>query len=376
MIKSVRQGILLLVIFAAFQPYAVNSAQQAPGGPVIPVEGLDVVMLVDGKEVQGKENFAVVRGKYKYIFASEENKAAFEKDPVKYEVGEYCQRMGAPTGANPDLWAMHEGRIYVFGSDDCVRAFKESPKDYIEPAHTPWKATAQEASRGRDLLEKAVTAMGGPQVVDRASSFREMRTQKVRGRDNTEFETTTEIIRSYPDGLRQVQVRPFGRVVTAFSGNDGFVQFTGRDNRPEVRSTPANARQILERAFLQDPFFLLRARKDSGFRTASAGTGKVGATAVEWVQVEAQGVRLTVGIEPASGKLLSIAQVTRGPGGKYGNLQMEFADFQPTGGLTYARQVSAVFNGQPLAASSYAIREAEVDKPVDRSFFEKPTSNP
>lgn len=341
----------------------------------IPVEGLDVVLLADGKEVQGKESISVARGKYKYIFASEENKTVFEKDPARYEIGEYCQRMGAPAAGNADLWAMHEGKIYIFGSDDCIRAFKESPMDYIEPVLSPWKATAQQVARGRELLEKSVAAMGGTRVIDQAHSFREVRSQKLK-RGETEFEATTEVVRAYPDGLRQVQVRQFGTIVTAFSGADGFVQFTGGDNRANVRSTPTGARALLENAFLQDPFFLLRARKDPGFRAASAGTGKVGEDAVEWIEVEAQGQRLTLGIDPASGNLLSISQVTRGPGGKYGNVQLRFSDYRAEGGLNYPRVASALFNDQPVPAQSYSVALVEVNPTVDAALFEKPKSNP
>ncbi len=350
-------------------------AQQAPSA-VIPVEGLDVVMLAEGKEVQGKESISVARGKYKYIFASEENKAAFEKDPARYEVGEYCQRMGAPVTGNADLWATHEGKIYIFGSDDCIRAFKESPKDYIEPVRTPWKASAQDTARGRALLEKSVAAMGGAPVIDQANSFREVRSQKARNRDNTEYEATTEIVRAYPDGLRQVQVRPFGKIVTAFSGNDGFVQFTGNDNRSNLRPTPDGARELLERGFLQDPFFLLRARKGTDFRAASAGTGKVGESSVEWVEVEVQGQRLTLGIDPASGNLLSVSQVTRGVGGKYGNVQFQFSGYSAEGGLNYPRRAEALFNGQAVPTQSYSVTQVEVNKTVDAALFEKPKSNP
>ena len=100
-------------------------AQQQSSGPVIPIEGLDIVMLLQGKEVQGKEDIAVVRGRFKYIFSSQETKAVFEKDPAQYEIGPYCQRMGAPTTGNADLWAVHKGHVYLFGSDGGVKAFKE-----------------------------------------------------------------------------------------------------------------------------------------------------------------------------------------------------------------------------------------------------------
>jgi hypothetical protein len=47
-----------LIVFA-------REASQA----VIPFSGLDPVALIDGKEVRGKEEFSVIRGNFKYLFA-------------------------------------------------------------------------------------------------------------------------------------------------------------------------------------------------------------------------------------------------------------------------------------------------------------------
>src|SRR4051812_6757638 len=75
---------------------------------VIPLEGLDPVMLSQGKEVQGDMKYTVTRGQFQYLFASAENKATFERDPARYEIqlDGHCARMGAPTSGNPDLYAV------------------------------------------------------------------------------------------------------------------------------------------------------------------------------------------------------------------------------------------------------------------------------
>src|SRR6476659_3344972 len=64
--------------------------------PLIPLEGLDPVMLSQGKEVQGDMKYKVTRGQFQYIFANAENKATFEKDPTRYEIQleGHCARMG------------------------------------------------------------------------------------------------------------------------------------------------------------------------------------------------------------------------------------------------------------------------------------------
>src|ERR1044072_4822730 len=144
---------------------------------VIPLEGLDPVMLSQGKEVQGDVKLKVTRGQFQYIFANAETKATFEKDPSKFEIqlDGHCARMGAPTGGNPDLYAVHNGRIYIFGSEECQTLFKASPEKYLEvPAPPKAPPTAEMIKRGQELLAKAVEALGGGSKLDQLVSFQKM----------------------------------------------------------------------------------------------------------------------------------------------------------------------------------------------------------
>ena len=74
----------LLVVIALIACFTITRAQNSE--TVIPLEGLDPVMLSQGKEVQGDMKFKVTRGKFQYLFANAENKATFEKDPARYEI--------------------------------------------------------------------------------------------------------------------------------------------------------------------------------------------------------------------------------------------------------------------------------------------------
>src|SRR6185503_10493218 len=143
-------SIIILVLSCS-----VASAQET----VIPLEGLDPVMLVQGKEVQGDMKFKVTRGQFQYIFASAENKATFEKDPSRYEIQlkGHCARMGSPTGGNPDLYYVHNVRIYIFGSEECQTLFKAAPEKYLEVPATPKSPPTDEmVKRGQELMAKAV----------------------------------------------------------------------------------------------------------------------------------------------------------------------------------------------------------------------------
>jgi putative intracellular protease/amidase/YHS domain-containing protein len=97
----------------------------------VALTGLDPVLLVEGKEAKGQAEVSATRGRFRYLFVNEANKAKFEKDPARYEIqfGGQCARMlGAD--AHPDVFTVYKGRIYAFGSEGCREAFRKNPEEY------------------------------------------------------------------------------------------------------------------------------------------------------------------------------------------------------------------------------------------------------
>src|SRR5262249_34575913 len=173
--------ILCLLILLATIPSIFVIESSAQGGPaqkteaLVPLEGLDPVLLVQGKEVQGKEKISVIRGQFQYLFVSEENKALFEKDPAQYEIqlGGTCARMGPSVGGNPNLYTVYNKHIYIFGSDHCKELFEAAPEKYLEtgPEAAPATGAPEAVKRGRALIERAVEATGGAANLDGITSY-------------------------------------------------------------------------------------------------------------------------------------------------------------------------------------------------------------
>ena len=150
--------LLLFALLVCFT--ATASAQVASPTPelVIPLEGLDPVLLTQGKEVQGDMKFKVARGRFEYLFANAETKATFEKDPTRYEIqlDGHCARMSTAMG-NPDLYTVHKERIYIFGSEECRTLFKAAPEKYLEKPDKPKEpASVETVKPGKEIIAKAV----------------------------------------------------------------------------------------------------------------------------------------------------------------------------------------------------------------------------
>jgi putative intracellular protease/amidase/YHS domain-containing protein len=125
---------MMIALALLASPTGRSLADDTPTKPRVALRGLDPIMLVEGKEVPGVEDFSVTRGRFRYLFTSEGHKARFDRDPGRYAIPVAGGCTVMPTApASPDLFAVHDGRIYYFASPHCQAAFKESPAEYLKP---------------------------------------------------------------------------------------------------------------------------------------------------------------------------------------------------------------------------------------------------
>jgi putative intracellular protease/amidase/YHS domain-containing protein len=130
-----------LVCLAIVLPRAA-AREDKPSGPLV-LKSFDPVLLVEGKESKGKDEFSVSRDGLRYVFVSAANKAKFEKDPGRYAIQfqGHCAVMHE-ANVDPDLFTVHKGRIYGFGSEDCRDQFRQDPAKFAV------SEKAEKASRG------------------------------------------------------------------------------------------------------------------------------------------------------------------------------------------------------------------------------------
>ena len=344
---STQRFCLLLVLFFLA---SVIHAQE----PVIPLEGLDPVMLVQGKEVQGDMKYKITRGRFQYLFANAENKATFEKEPSRYEIqlDGSCARMGAPTGGNPDLYLVHNGRIYIFGSQECQTVFKAAPEKYLEaPAAPKSPPTAEMVKRGQELIAKAAEALGGAAKVDQLVSF-----QKTELKGN---EVKNILTLAFPDSVRQETVRQNFTLVSVITPADSFVM-VNNGSRP----MPEAGRAAIYKELNHELIVLLRARTRSDFKASANRDSEV--------DVELPGFITTLGIDPANGRVISQTYKGRGPGGALGQIVINYSDYQSVDGLSLPFKSTATFDGQPFPPLSATIEAIKINGQIDPSSFKKP----
>ena len=345
-----------LIIVIALLAFAAATALAQSSDAVIPLEGLDPVMLSQGKEVQGDVKFTVTRGHFQYLFANAENKGTFEKDPSRYEIqlDGSCARMGAPTTGNPDLYVVHNGRIYIFGSEECQTLFKAAPEKYLEVPATPKSApTAEMVKRAQELIAKAVAALGTGSKLDQLASF-----QRTDVRGN---QVKNKLVLSFPDTVRQEIVRPSFTLVSVITPADSFI-VANNGARPMAEAN----RTAINKELYHEPVVLLRARTRSDFKAWAAGPEE---KALEHVDIELPGFTTTLGIDPGTGRVVSQTYKGRGPGGLVGEIEISYSDFRTVEGLLLPFKTTATFDGQPFPALSANVEAITINGQIDPSTF-------
>jgi YHS domain-containing protein len=339
------------------------------------LDGVDTVILIQqGKEVFGKADFSVRRGRFKYLFSTAETKATFERTPDKYEIqlGGMCARMGPPTGANPSDYFVHDGKIYIFGSDDCRKRFIASPERFIPTPAPAMPSDASAAARGREILEKAAAAMGGAAAIDKVMTYSETASQ-VQRRGDTDVTIDMRTLLRFPGEARLERTMPTmqggSRTITNVltpTAQWTDVQGTG------VFPISDDARPTLEKNFWRHPLALLKVRKAAGFTVAALAPATIDGTAVERVRVRYGVMDVTLAAEATSGRLHSLELVDRNRDGEIGRITFLYSDFRDAGGLMLPHSTRALFDGQPDPSQSFTLKAAEVNPKLDPQLFIKP----
>jgi predicted Zn-dependent peptidase len=233
-----------------------------------------------------------------------------------------------------------------------------------EPEVERAEVTSEGQARARELLDRAVAAMGGAEAVDRVATLALSGTVAQQTPQGP-MEIAVAETYLFPDRFWQEVTLPFGTMTMAISGDTGFaVTPQGVVDLPE--SQLAAIRQNASRNLLA----LLKARTDPGLVATVLEPGELEGTPLERLQVEVAGQVTVVGLDPETGRIRQLVyQGTAGPGAP-GEMVETFSDWRPVGDLQYPFAIVGTFNGEEV--QRVTIDEVEVDVEVDESVFVRP----
>ena len=137
----------VLVLAAWIGACGPGFAQQAASasGTRIALDGYDPVSYFDpGRPEKGSSKFTFTFDDAVYWFKTADHRGKFAADPERYapQFAGYCAltlARGEKAQADPEAWAIADGKLYVFGSKLGVPEFKASTADIISKANSNWQ---------------------------------------------------------------------------------------------------------------------------------------------------------------------------------------------------------------------------------------------
>ena len=127
-------GVLSIQAFSA-QQHLVNT---------VGVNGYDLVSYYTAKRpLRGNGNYVAEYNNATYLFSSEENKQAFEKNPNKYlpAYNGWCAfgvSVGKKFSADPEVWEIVDGKLYMNLDPSIKVIWREDLPGNINKANKNW----------------------------------------------------------------------------------------------------------------------------------------------------------------------------------------------------------------------------------------------
>ena len=244
--------------------------------------------------------------------------------------------------------------------------------------NAPWPATAEEEKRGRELLTKVMTSLGGSQKIDALTSYTDVHKataklpqgdREVGGRWVIEFAHNREGGK-LPDRVREEVTADGsrGKLLTfrvyapgnSFAINEGQFSVLTEERRLEWMTS-----------LQQHPLMLLRARTQPGFRVAAAGKSQVDGRAVHLLLVESYRQRLTLGIDAERWHILTVSFRDKDwYTGVLGQFVIRYSDYRPVAGLVLPFRHDYSCDGRLLLTGS--LESITLNQKIDPKLYEKP----
>lgn len=348
---------------------AIGFVQAEPPPVVLAIKGLDPVKLTQRREVAGKEDLTVTRGRFKYQFCSQETKAAFEKSPESYAIqwGGACGRMGPLSGiGNPDRWHIHDKKIFIFASEGCRNGFMAAPARYLEPSDELPEGTATQKKRGSELIALALKGFGGAEVVDDLKSIRQKFELAYPQKDKPDFLMNKSRIFAFPSQFREEDS------YTGWTGCNVVTPKGGFSTSKNVAwPLESDVRTVLVKQFYREPVAILKARAEKGFFVVARRVDKIGDTTVELVEVAVHGATTTLAIDPKSGRILEARFQGRGSAG-VGGVVKGYAGFKKVGKLIVPFEITTEIDGKKITSPKSTLVSIEVNERLPESLFSFP----
>lgn len=332
-------------------PEAVSTAANLTPERTLPV---DPVLLQLGKTVAGERSISVTYEGNTYIFANTGTRDQFNRDPARFaaQQGGACGRMG-PLGGLGDArrYALQEGMLYFFASDECMKLFRTQPRRYMEPADELPAGTPEQQVAGLAALDRWIAWAGGKDAVKAAKVFTQVSTRRVlQGADSWDITETLEF--AGPHTMRRMDAwqKVGGTAKDNYQYETLVTPDTAVITSSNGRTTPlVDARRTaFERLMNRQPYAIMRARfrPEAGLLALKTGEGTLGGARCDYIVTWFEGNATYLAIDKETGRLVQISHPGRVGDASVASLTMDAVAYAGPEALRLPTQWVVSCNGE------------------------------
>lgn len=238
------------------------------------------------------------------------------------------------------------------------------PPPQRPPAATP--ATADELSRGKTLVDRAVKAKGG---LEKLKSVRTLtataKTKLMTPQGPVEAETTTLI--AYPDRFRIEAKLPHAEIVQTFAGGEAWIK-----DPTGVHDAPPPMRDEFRASAQRDLILMLidaAAGKLQARAMPATGSDERDLEALELSGGETGRYPVTLFLEKATGLIVKVAYIVDTPVGRQRTEEL-LSDYRTVDGVQVAYK--AIMRRDDQTILERAVTDLKLNLPIDDGVFKKP----
>jgi hypothetical protein len=220
-------------------------------------------------------------------------------------------------------------------------------------------ATSESLVKGKTLMEKAIQASGGLDVVDKIKNMKTS-LQLTQVTPMGEMNMSGEILVVYPDKLKGNISTPMGEMEIVLSGEEGWMEVPGRGTMP----LPENQKKSYVETFLRDPvIFFTRSDK-----VQYIGKRKLGKIETEDLLVSIGEYSFHLLLNPKTSLPEGLVYTDMGQQGP-AEMVDTFSDYKEVDGFHMPMKTITISEGKK--ASETLIETIELNVQVDLNVFEK-----
>lgn len=140
------------------------------GADNVAIKGYDpVAYFADGHAEAGSKEFAYQWARATWLFSDPTHRDSFAAKPEKYApqyggYSAYAVAEGAPVAADPTIWTILDGKLYLNTSEDVRKQWLAGIEGFIETADANWAKIETEAETAPSAAPPAAVPVAAPGV--------------------------------------------------------------------------------------------------------------------------------------------------------------------------------------------------------------------